>query len=140
MKTEATGRPGIEGMEATLETPQAVPLTTSLPGLQMNVQFQYKGCDLGLGRCMGPAASSPSCPWHSQLPPPRATLPSAHPEGWTPTVGQAMSLGPPLLSSDLPDPLANSVVPMALPCLAVCHPGVPNLPLSGFCHLGCCCC
>lgn len=72
MKAEAHRKAWqLVGMEATLETPQAVPLTTVLPGLQMNVQFQHKGCDLG--GCMGPAA----------------TLRTAHPEGWTPTVGQA---------------------------------------------------
>lgn len=125
------------GTEAKLETLQPGPLTTMLSCLQMNVQFQYEGCYLG--EVHRPAAPSPSCPWRSQLPPPRATLPTPHPDGWTPTLGQA-TLGPPLLSPDLPDPLANSRVPMALQSLTVCHPGASKLPRSGFCRLGVCCC
>lgn len=118
MKAEAHRKAWqLVGMEATLETPQAVPLTTVLPGLQMNVQFQHKGCDQGDA-------------W-GQLQP-SALL--------TQKAGLPLWDRPPLLSPDLPDPLANSVVPVVLPCLTVCHPGVPNRPLSGFCHLGFCCC
>lgn len=63
------------------------------------MEFQYKGCCLG--RYIGPDASSPFWPWHSQLPPSRTTLSPSSPRGLDSHCGTGYALG---ATSALPKP------------------------------------